>query len=45
MTVPRVLLWENAGLGVSGSFSPAVMGCQADGTLPRVAGCRLVHRN
>jgi peptidoglycan/xylan/chitin deacetylase (PgdA/CDA1 family) len=45
LTLPRVLLWENAGLGVSGTFSPAVMGCQADGTLPRVAGCPLVHRN
>lgn len=44
LTLPRTLLWENAGLGVSGTFSPAVMGCQADGTLPRAAGCRLAHR-
>jgi peptidoglycan/xylan/chitin deacetylase (PgdA/CDA1 family) len=45
LTLPRVLLWENAGLGISGTFSPAVMGCQADGTLPRVSGCPLVHWN
>ncbi|MBI4169885.1 MAG: polysaccharide deacetylase family protein [Acidobacteria bacterium] len=45
LTLSRTLLWENAGLGVSGRFSPAVMGCQADGTLPRMAGCRLMHRN
>lgn len=45
LTLPRTLLWENAGLGVSGKFSPAVMSCQAGGTFPRAAGCRLMHRN
>lgn len=43
LSLPRTLLWENSGLGAFGGFSPAVMGCQADGTLPRIAGCRLAH--
>ena len=40
-----VLLWENSGLGAFGGFSPAVMGCQADGTFDRVALCPLDHWN
>ena len=45
LTLPRTLLWENSGLGAFGGFSPAVMGCQADGTFDRVALCPLDHWN
>ncbi len=43
LTLPRTLLWENSGLDASDRFSPAVMGCQADGTFPWLAGCPLAH--
>ena len=45
LTLPRTLLWENSGLGAFGGFSPAIMGCQADGTFDRVALCPLDHWN
>ncbi len=44
-TLPRTLLWENSSLGPFGGFSPAVMGCQADGIFDRAALCPLDHRN
>jgi peptidoglycan/xylan/chitin deacetylase (PgdA/CDA1 family) len=45
LTLPRTLLWENSGLGASGSFSPVVMGCQADGLFERLSGCPVNHWN
>jgi peptidoglycan/xylan/chitin deacetylase (PgdA/CDA1 family) len=44
-TMPRTLLWEKSSLGVLGDFSPAVMGCHADGTFERHRGCPLNHWN
>jgi len=44
-TLPRTLLWENSSLGAFGGFSPAVMGCQADGIFDRPALCPLDHWN
>jgi hypothetical protein len=45
LTLPRTLLWENSSLGAFGGFSPAVMGCQADGTFDRPDLCPLHRRN
>jgi peptidoglycan/xylan/chitin deacetylase (PgdA/CDA1 family) len=44
-TLSRTLLWERSCLGAFGSFSAAVMGCQADGILDRGAACPLDHGN
>ncbi len=45
LTLPRTLLWEKSSLGMFGTFSPAVMGCQADGTFDRSGLCPLHRRN
>jgi len=45
LTLPRTLLWERSSLGMFGTFSPAVMACQADGTFDRSGLCPLHHRN
>ena len=44
-TLSRTLLWERSSLGPFGGFSPAVMGCQADGIFDRAALCPLSHWN
>jgi len=45
LTLPRTILWENSSLGLFGGFSPAVMGCQADGTFDRARPCASTHWN
>src|SRR5262249_11893356 len=37
LTLPRLMLWQNASLGARGHFSPAVMCCQGDGVWNRLA--------
>jgi peptidoglycan/xylan/chitin deacetylase (PgdA/CDA1 family) len=43
LTLPRTLLWQNSGMAAWGAFSPAVMGCQADGLFERLSGCPVNH--
>jgi len=45
LTLPRTILWERSSLGMFGGFSPAVMGCQADGTFDGSGLCSLHRRN
>ena len=45
LTLPRTILWENSSLGMFGRFSPAVLGCQADGTFDRPGSCPQIHWN
>jgi peptidoglycan/xylan/chitin deacetylase (PgdA/CDA1 family) len=45
LTLPRTILWERSSLGIFGDFSPAVMGCQADGTFDRPGLCPVHRRN
>jgi len=45
LTLPRTILWERSSLGVFGTFSPAVMGCQADGTFYSSGLCPSHRRN
>ncbi|HYV85570.1 MAG TPA: polysaccharide deacetylase family protein [Patescibacteria group bacterium] len=45
LTLPRTLLWQNSATAAFGAFSPAVMGCQADGLFERLSGCPVNHWN
>ena len=45
LTLPRTLLWQNSALAAFGTFSPAVMGCHADGLFERLSGCPVNHWN
>lgn len=43
LTIPRKLLWENACLDATGSFSPALMSCQMNWAFDLVSSCRQEH--
>lgn len=44
LTVPRLMLWENACLDAGGRFSPAIMSCQAHGVFGLMRRCEHEHR-
>jgi peptidoglycan/xylan/chitin deacetylase (PgdA/CDA1 family) len=45
LTIPRVMLWQNACLDSRGAFSEAVLSCQVHRALDLVSGCRQRHES
>jgi peptidoglycan/xylan/chitin deacetylase (PgdA/CDA1 family) len=45
LTVPRTLLWEGSSVNALGTFSSAIMSCQANGLFEMLAPCRQPHGN
>jgi peptidoglycan/xylan/chitin deacetylase (PgdA/CDA1 family) len=43
LTLPRLMLWENASLDTSARFSPAILSCQVHGVFDLVRGCEHEH--
>lgn len=43
LTVPRTILWENACMDFTGSFSPAILSCQIHRVFDFASGCRQPH--
>jgi peptidoglycan/xylan/chitin deacetylase (PgdA/CDA1 family) len=43
LTLPRTMLWENSTIDGEGEFSPAIMGCQANGIFEVLGGCDAEH--
>ncbi len=43
LTIPRRVLWEKSSLDFLGSFSPAIMSCQINGSFDFFAGCKAGH--
>jgi peptidoglycan/xylan/chitin deacetylase (PgdA/CDA1 family) len=44
LTLPRLMLWENACLDARAGFSPAIMNCHMHGVFDLVRGCEHEHR-
>ncbi|HKY33175.1 MAG TPA: polysaccharide deacetylase family protein, partial [Candidatus Polarisedimenticolia bacterium] len=43
LTIPRLLLWEDACLGAAGGFSGSLLACQAAGVFGPLARCGTAH--
>lgn len=43
LTLPRLMMWENACLDATARFSPAILSCQVHGVFDLVRGCEHEH--